>query len=68
MYKRPLRILYVGEFVVKTGYGTVGENLCDRLYEIGRDYGMPKYEIFVQALGWRKHPYDESGPGKPYKV
>ena len=43
-------------------------NLVDRLYQLGRDRGMPKYEIYVQAIAYRKHPYDESSFPRPYKV
>lgn len=64
---RPIRLMFHGEFMLTTGFGGVSVNILDRLYNAKTEWGTPKYEIIVMALGLQADPFNNYNV-KPYKI
>ncbi len=58
--KRKIRILWTGEWLENTGFGSVSINIVTRLHQLKNEYGADAYEICVMALGPRPNPFDAS--------
>lgn len=65
--KRPIKVLWHGEFGFHTGFAGVSENILDRLWNIKTDWGTQKFGPAVMALGQQVNPFDNNQK-KPYKV
>lgn len=58
--QRPLRLLWTGEWIENTGFGSVSINIVNRLHALKNSYGAKAYDISVMALGPRPNPFDNS--------
>lgn len=65
--KRPIKVLWHGEFGISTGFGGVSESIVDRLFNLKTEWGTKKYAPAVMALGRGMNPFDNSN-NKPYPV
>ncbi len=65
--KRPIKVLWHGEYGFDTGFAGVSENILDRLHNVKTEWGTKKYEICVMQLGRGTNPF-EKVPNKPYSV
>src|SRR3990167_1158501 len=68
MIKLPVKMLFSGETHVSTGYGVASTNFIDRFYQMGRDQGMPRYDVSVQSWALNQGRFDPPPTDRPYRI
>lgn len=67
--ERPLKLLWVGEWLENTGFGSVSINIVTRLHNLKTEHGTKKFDVSVMALGPRVNPFEPNQFAKyPFPV
>lgn len=68
-FKRPQKLLVHCESpLLPTGFGNMGREILTRLYNVKTDWGTPKFEIAVMALGQGVDPFNPNQNPFPFKM